>query len=145
MLGQYAGADKSPFVQDFLTCNFFTHMIRKHREDCQVGNLKKLKEKKSLCRNFSFDGSLHRNPDYIRYRAENAEMSNKVGKRIKGLRRLKGFTQQELAEKIDISVTMLSHIERGLRKPEPRILELIVAVLEVPSEELFFLPDGETK
>ncbi|NLI70282.1 MAG: helix-turn-helix transcriptional regulator [Firmicutes bacterium] len=72
-------------------------------------------------------------------------MSNKVGKRIKGLRRLKGFTQQELAEKIDISVTMLSHIERGLRKPEPRILELIVAVLEVPSEELFFLPDGETK
>lgn len=72
-------------------------------------------------------------------------MSTKLGKRIRGLRLLKGFTQQELAEKIDISVTMLSHIERGLKNPKPHLLEMIVTILDIPPEELFLLPDGKPK
>lgn len=72
-------------------------------------------------------------------------MSIKLGRRIRGLRRLKGFTQQELAEKIDISVSMLSHIERGLKKPRPYLLEKVASTLRVPPEELFLLPPEEVK
>lgn len=67
-------------------------------------------------------------------------MSVELGRRIKGLRRLKGFTQQELAEQVNISVSLLSNIERGLRKPKPLLLEQVAHTLNVPAEELFLLP-----
>jgi len=67
-------------------------------------------------------------------------LSLKLGRRIKGLRRLKGFTQQKLAHELDISVSLLSNIERGIKKPQPELLEKFVEVLEVSAEELFFLP-----
>ena len=66
-------------------------------------------------------------------------MSVELGRRIRGLRRLKGFTQQELAEKIDVSVSSLSNMERGVRKPRPFMLEKMAYVLEVQPEELFVI------
>lgn len=66
-------------------------------------------------------------------------MSVELGKRIKGLRRLKGFTQQELAERINVSVSSLSNMERGIRKPKPFLLENIARALEVSPEELFLV------
>ncbi len=66
-------------------------------------------------------------------------MSVELGKRIKGLRRLKGFTQQELAERINVSVSSLSNMERGIRKPKPFLLENIARALDVPPEELFLV------
>ncbi|MFY9384661.1 MAG: helix-turn-helix transcriptional regulator, partial [Dethiobacteria bacterium] len=50
-------------------------------------------------------------------------MSQRLGLRIKALRRLKRVTQQELAGMIEISVTSLSHIERGRKVPSPQLLE----------------------
>lgn len=67
-------------------------------------------------------------------------MSVELGRRIRGLRRLKGFTQQELADQVNISVSLLSNIERGLRRPKPLLLEQVALTLDVPAEELFFLP-----
>ncbi len=67
-------------------------------------------------------------------------MSIEVGRRIKALRRLKGMTQQQLSCKLGISVSLLSNMERGVKKPAPELLEKIVEILEVPGEELFVLP-----
>ncbi len=66
-------------------------------------------------------------------------MSAELGLRIKALRRLKLVTQQELALNMDISVTMLSNIERGQKKPSPQLLESIASFLNVSREELFVL------
>ncbi|MEW5784414.1 MAG: helix-turn-helix transcriptional regulator [Bacillota bacterium] len=66
-------------------------------------------------------------------------MTIELGRRIKALRRLKLVTQQELASKVNISVTMLSNIETGQKNPPPQLLENIAAFLKVPGEELFIL------
>ncbi len=66
-------------------------------------------------------------------------MSIALGRRIRALRRLKLVTQQELAHRINISVTVLSNIERGQRTPPARLLEDIADKLKVSCEELFIL------
>lgn len=64
-------------------------------------------------------------------------MSLELGRRIRGLRRLKRLTQKELADQVSISVSLLSNIERGLRKPQPVLLEKVAVALDVLREELF--------
>ena len=53
----------------------------------------------------------------------------------------KRVTQQELAGMIEISVTSLSHIERGRKVPSPQLLEKIARQLNVPGEELFIIKE----
>ncbi|MBS4020935.1 MAG: helix-turn-helix transcriptional regulator [Dethiobacter sp.] len=69
-------------------------------------------------------------------------MSELLGRRLRALRRLKRLTQQELAEKIDVSVTLLSSIERGSKYPRLELIKKIAKVLAVPLEELFVLPES---
>lgn len=71
-------------------------------------------------------------------------MSLFLGKRIRGLRRLKRFTQQSMSEKIGISVSMLSNIERGKKYPSYDLIAKIAKTLQVPQEELFVLPVSES-
>ncbi|NMD43690.1 MAG: helix-turn-helix transcriptional regulator [Firmicutes bacterium] len=66
-------------------------------------------------------------------------MNIALGLRIRALRRLKRVTQQELAARLGISATLLSYIERGLKKPAPMMLEKIARELDVPREELFII------
>lgn len=65
-----------------------------------------------------------------------------LGLRIRALRRLKRMTQQELAERLGFSATMLSYIERGHRKPSPQLLEKIAQELNVDREELFIIKES---
>jgi len=68
-------------------------------------------------------------------------MSALLGRRLRGLRRLKRLTQKELAGYLGISVSMLSTIERGEKYPRVELLKKIARVLDVPPEELFVMPD----
>lgn len=68
-----------------------------------------------------------------------------LGKRIKALRRLKRMTQQQLADRLDLSPSLLSNIERGVKEPKPELLERMAAMLNVPREELFLLPTQYTR
>lgn len=70
-------------------------------------------------------------------------MHQRLGLRIRALRRLKRVTQQELASMIKISVTTLSCIERGRRTPSPQLLERIARQLDVPGEELFIISERD--
>jgi transcriptional regulator with XRE-family HTH domain len=49
---------------------------------------------------------------------------------------LKGFTQQELAERLKVSVAVLGSLERGTRKPDPKLLERISETLGISYDEL---------
>ncbi len=62
-----------------------------------------------------------------------------LGKKIKELRLLKGFTQEELSERINISQRALSGIETGLNFLTAETLDNIVRVLNIQYEDLFYV------
>ncbi|SEP04938.1 helix-turn-helix domain-containing protein [Paenibacillus sp. OV219] len=56
--------------------------------------------------------------------------------RVRAFRKLKGYTQQELAAKLNVSVAVLGSLERGTRKPDPKLLERISETLGISYSEL---------
>ena len=60
-----------------------------------------------------------------------------LGEKIKRKRKQRGLTQEQLAEKIDISTRNLSNIEIGLNYPKAETLEKILKSLNITTEELF--------
>ncbi len=59
-----------------------------------------------------------------------------VGKRIKMIRMRRGMTQEELAEKVDLSVTHMSVVERGKKGLKLETLVNIANALDVSPNEL---------
>lgn len=66
-----------------------------------------------------------------------ADVRNILGKRLKILRREKGLSQAQLAEKADISVPFLSSIERGTKWPYPETLAKLADALDADVGALF--------
>lgn len=60
----------------------------------------------------------------------------KIGQRIRALRRAKNLSQEQLAEKIWISTTHMSHIETGSTKLSLPVLVDIAAALNVSTDEI---------
>lgn len=63
-------------------------------------------------------------------------MENWVGARIKNLRKVKGLTQEELAELCDVSPSCISRWETGSLFPRRENLILLSKVLDVSPEEI---------
>lgn len=61
----------------------------------------------------------------------------KFGKRLRELRKSKGFTQEQIAEIIDIEPPNFSKIENGLHFPQPDKIEKIAKAIGVEVQELF--------
>jgi len=61
-----------------------------------------------------------------------------IGSRIKEIRTKKGFTQEQLAEKIDISPKYLSSIERGKENPTLNTLIKLSESLDVNLNDIFY-------
>lgn len=59
-----------------------------------------------------------------------------IGQRIRKIRKAHGLSQEELAEKIGISTTHMSHIETGNTKLSLPVLVSIASVLEVQTDDL---------
>ncbi|GAB6928052.1 helix-turn-helix transcriptional regulator [Paenibacillus sp. JCM 10914] len=59
-----------------------------------------------------------------------------LAQRIRAFRKLKGLTQQELAERTGISLAVLGAIERGNRMADEQTLVQIADVLEITVQEL---------
>lgn len=62
-----------------------------------------------------------------------------LGNAIKLCRTKKNYTQSELAEKADISISYLSLLEQGKRDPSFSTVEKLASALEVPVSMLVFL------
>jgi len=65
------------------------------------------------------------------------ELKNALGKNIKYFRFRRQFSQADLAEKANISITFLSNIERGNNFPQAKTLCNIAQALEIEVWELF--------
>jgi transcriptional regulator with XRE-family HTH domain len=68
----------------------------------------------------------------------------KIGRRIKELRKKSGLTQEGLADLVRIDPHHLSRLERGVHYPGIDTLELIAQHLNVPLKEFFVFPEDET-
>lgn len=62
---------------------------------------------------------------------------NKLGPAIKQKRKLMGITQEDLAERLNISISFAGQIERGEAMPSVEMLQLIVAELDLDPRALF--------
>lgn len=61
-----------------------------------------------------------------------------IGQRIRKFRKAHSFSQEELAEKIGISTTHMSHIETGNTKLSLSVLVKIALALEVNTDDILF-------
>lgn len=59
-----------------------------------------------------------------------------IGKRLKLARTKKGYTQEKLAEKLEVSVTFLSRIERGSSHINLNRLSQVCNILDVTEGEI---------
>lgn len=67
-----------------------------------------------------------------------------IGQRIRKARKAHGLSQEELAERAEISVTHMSHIETGNTKLSLPVLVQIAETLEVRTDDLLFGADQMT-
>jgi transcriptional regulator with XRE-family HTH domain len=64
------------------------------------------------------------------------EQDTPFGRRLQRLREAAGLTQEELAEKADLSAKGISDLERGhRRRPYPNTVRSLADALELPREE----------
>ena len=59
-----------------------------------------------------------------------------MGSRIREARKKKGLTQEQLAERLDLSVEFISQIERSLKLPSMQDFIKLVEVLQVSADYL---------
>jgi len=65
------------------------------------------------------------------------DIKKELGEKIKRYRKQSGYTQEKLAEIINISSRNLSNIELGLSYPKPETLEKIIETLNISTNKLF--------
>jgi transcriptional regulator with XRE-family HTH domain len=65
------------------------------------------------------------------------------GLRLREVRLARGLTQEQLAEKLDVSLNFLNLIERGERAPSFVTLERITKVLRTPAAAFFLTKPSE--
>jgi len=73
------------------------------------------------------------------------DLKKELGEKIKRVRKKRGYTQEQLSEKIDISSRNLSNIELGVNFPKSETLEKILKALDITTEELFANDHIKTK
>jgi transcriptional regulator with XRE-family HTH domain len=56
--------------------------------------------------------------------------------RIRAFRKLKGLTQQQLADRMGVSVAVLGSLERGTRRPDSKLMQRIAESLGIDYDEL---------
>ena len=65
------------------------------------------------------------------------DIRNKFGKRLRELRTIKGYSQEQLAEMATLHWTYIGGIERGERNPTLINLEKLARALDISLPELF--------
>ena len=66
-----------------------------------------------------------------------ATTKEKLGKKVQKLRKSLGYTQEELAEKLNISRTHVGHVEQGRKSPSLKLMDKLARTLKVKVPDLF--------
>ena len=61
-----------------------------------------------------------------------------IGKRVKKIRKKRGFTQEYIAEKLDVSCQHISDIERGLNGMSVPSLMMLCRILDIDADYILF-------
>jgi transcriptional regulator with XRE-family HTH domain len=69
--------------------------------------------------------------------AQGSHIQQQLGKTIQRQRKIRGLTQEALAEAVNVNRAYIGHIEQGRRTPSISMLEKIAKALKVPVSELF--------
>ena len=72
------------------------------------------------------------------------KLKTQFGRRLKYLRKEANLTQEQLADKTDLTIESISNIERGLFGPKFDNLEKIARAIEVEIKELFTFDHTQT-
>lgn len=64
-------------------------------------------------------------------------MSDVFGRRLRAYRKLKHWTQGELADRVGVSVAIIGSLERGTRAPTTDLVSKLTLLLQVTEAELF--------
>ncbi|WP_077210371.1 helix-turn-helix domain-containing protein [Bacillus dakarensis] len=62
--------------------------------------------------------------------------AEKWGRRIRAFRKLKGYTQESLAQRLGVSVSILGEVERGNRLPSNELIEQVAKELSISINDL---------
>ncbi|MDD9150715.1 MULTISPECIES: helix-turn-helix domain-containing protein [unclassified Sporolactobacillus] len=62
--------------------------------------------------------------------------SEQWGRRIRAFRKLKGYTQVQLAKELGISLSLLGEVERDSRKPTAEFIERVCGQLDISVDEM---------
>jgi transcriptional regulator with XRE-family HTH domain len=62
--------------------------------------------------------------------------NDQLARRIRAFRKLKGFTQTELAEAVGVSIAIIGSVERNARKADPLLIRRICEALGIEQDEL---------
>lgn len=60
-----------------------------------------------------------------------------LGRRIQKIRKQRGLTQEQLAEKIRVSTTFIGYIETGYRVPNLKMIYKFARALDVKIKDIF--------
>ncbi len=71
----------------------------------------------------------------------------KIGKKLQTIRKSNGYTQEQLAEKVEVSVRYISDIEQDRAKPSYEVLIRICNIFKISLNQIFseFLTITENK
>lgn len=72
-----------------------------------------------------------------KYKPRITKHDKKIGKRIRKLRKEMGLTQEQLADKVNITPHHLCYVENARRRPSLPLVRRLARVLETTLGELF--------
>ena len=61
----------------------------------------------------------------------------KIGKNIQTIRKSNGYTQEQLAEKVEVSVRYISDVEQDRAKPSYEVLVKICNIFKISLDQVF--------
>ena len=65
------------------------------------------------------------------------EQDYRLGRKIQKIRKVKGLTQEQLAEKIKVSTTFIGYVETGYRRPNLKMIYKIARALDAKVKDIF--------
>lgn len=76
---------------------------------------------------------------------ENKQLLKEIGERVNLRRKTLGYTQEQLAEKINVSVQMISNLELGKKAIRPENIVKLCDTLEISTDYLLTGSDSNRK
>lgn len=65
------------------------------------------------------------------------EQDYRLGRKIQKIRKAKGLTQEQLAEKVKVSTTFIGYVETGYRRPNLKMIYKIARALDAKVKDIF--------